>query len=368
LKPYKLTASESLMLDLIRVGAAMFVAFGHLTQHYFSSGWRDLTTAAQFSVFVFFILSGFVIRYVTTRRANTFGHYMGDRFSRIYSVGLPALVFTCISDPLAHHINPAYYAQWIATWKHPVHDILLNLIFCGQNWTWRLSPLSNSPYWSINCEVAYYIIYGLFFYLSGPRRWILATLACLFFGPKIVLAFSLWIAGALLYEAYRRWDAVAFQRVKHYCLWLLFPLLVISTAYFFPAVKQRMLHSPTVWRFSERQVLPLYLYPASVSWMAFLVVMLRWARRWGVDNRSRPVRLIRFFAEGTFPIYLFHFPMFVLIGAAIPYNHGSAVQKLAIFAAVIAICVGLGPLCNMLKIRLRSMFTPLAIHARRPTL
>ena len=58
----RLSASSSLVLDVVRFGAALVVAFGHVTQHYFSKGWRDFTGHAVEAVGVFFVLSGFVIR------------------------------------------------------------------------------------------------------------------------------------------------------------------------------------------------------------------------------------------------------------------------------------------------------------------
>jgi len=117
MKTAPLTTSESFALDIIRFVAAAVVAFGHLTQHFFSTGWMDLTFAARCAVAVFFLLSGFVIRYVTCRKQATLKHYLGDRASRIYSVALPALLFTLLADSISRHVNPALLC--VGRWLDP---------------------------------------------------------------------------------------------------------------------------------------------------------------------------------------------------------------------------------------------------------
>ena len=180
----RLTLAESLMLDIIRVSASVVVAFGHLTQPYFSTGWRDLTTFGQCAVAIFFILSGFVIREVTTSRASTLRGYVGDRLSRVYSVAVPALLITMVTDGVAHSINPTFYRTVVAFYHHPWQPILVNLAFCGQIWNHLVDPLSNSPYWSVNYEVAYYLAYGFFFYLTGVTRWFAIAVLCLAVGTS----------------------------------------------------------------------------------------------------------------------------------------------------------------------------------------
>ena len=50
--------------------------------------------AGNTAVCVFFVLSGFVMRYVTVTRVTTGRAYWIDRVSRMYSVVIPALLFT----------------------------------------------------------------------------------------------------------------------------------------------------------------------------------------------------------------------------------------------------------------------------------
>jgi peptidoglycan/LPS O-acetylase OafA/YrhL len=38
-------------------------------------------------------------------------------------------------------------------------------------------------------------------------------------------------------------------------------------------------------------------------------------------------RVVQFIPEGTFPIYLLHFPLLVLLASTVPYDRASAPQK-----------------------------------------
>ena len=113
-KTQRLPTATSLSLDVIRFGSALVIAVVHIAQSYFSIGWPDLVTSVGLpAVAVFFILSGFVIRYVTRIKYSTLGEYTIDRASRIYSVVLPAILFTVLADLISYHVNPHYYlANW----------------------------------------------------------------------------------------------------------------------------------------------------------------------------------------------------------------------------------------------------------------
>lgn len=352
----RLTTSESLMLDIIRVSASLVVAYGHITQPYFSTGWRDRTFAAQSAVVVFFVLSGFVIRYVTTGRPTTLGNYASDRASRIYSVAIPALLFTLAADSISRHINPQFYLTLGNNFAHPLRRIFVNLIFCGQVWDFRTTPLSNTPYWSINYEVAYYIIYGLYYYVTGRLRWPLVIAACLFFGYHVLLLFPLWIAGCVLHDIYRDWDGFLASNFFRRARLIVFPLAAMAAAVPFVPLK-RLLHiTPAMADFAHQQQIGLGNYLFGLVVIPVFPLLLRLARR--VKPKSSTVNAIRFIAEGTFPIYLFHFPMYALIAACVPYNHASAAAKLGMFATAVILGILLGHPCNKLKLALRSLFTP----------
>lgn len=355
----RLTTAESLMLDIIRVVAAAVVAFGHLTQSAFSTGWPGLIYLSRCAVAVFFVLSGFVIRYVTTRRPATITHYFGDRASRIYSVALPALLLTWLTDSIARHVNPAFYAHWEADYGHPLLRILVSLSFCGQLWTRTVSPLSNSPFWSVEYEVFYYVLYGCFFYLAGRSKWIWIAAVCLLAGPRILFLAPLWIAGCILHDLYQHWNAkgTASQWIN--------ALMIFPVAAFFilrfeapshPGLAQISVLG--LWPHLDRMANNVWIRPSDYAfgllWTILFLRLLLFARNFTLPEHSRWMRSVQFIAEGTFPIYLTHFPLFVLIAACVPYNHSSSPAKLTIFLAVLAFGVLAGHPANRFKDRIRA--------------
>jgi peptidoglycan/LPS O-acetylase OafA/YrhL len=357
MKAETLSTSESLALDVIRVLASMMVAFGHLTQPYFSTGWRDCTIYAQACVGVFFILSGFVIRYVTCRRPSTIGHYLADRGSRIYSVAIPTLLFTVVADQILRSARPDFYwPQWSNHGTSRVFALAMNLVFCGQLWGRRVEALLNLPYWSINYEVIYYIGYGCYFYLRGWSRWISVALVAIIAGPFVVGLFPLWALGCVLHDAYKNWCKRGTElRNAARLLWI--PALAAVAVWLIPG-HVSAIDKPFSFHNHHHLKLPL---PNSTVlfgfiWAVFFINILALARRFHVTSRSRTDRIVRFIAEGTFPIYLLHFPLFLVVAALIPYNHSHVFPKLMMFLASVVLGILAGPFCNLLKLKLRSLY------------
>jgi peptidoglycan/LPS O-acetylase OafA/YrhL len=354
-KTTRLTTSESLALDVIRVVASAVVAFGHLTQSYFSTGWRDYTYLAQDSVAVFFVLSGFVIRYVTCRRAGTFGGYLSDRASRIYSVAIPALLFTALIVPIVLRYDPALYNSIPKSSGSTAYQLAINLAFLGQLPFHATEALINLPYWSVTYEVAYYVLYGCFFYLSGKTRWLSLLFLALLAGTAVLYLFPLWIAGCITHDLYQRWNEEG-TTLRNLLRATLISVIALGIAILllkhFHLAGQLSHYRPS----SVGDRLPITSYAfGGFSAIAFIAI-LSFARRFAISSESTFVKVTRFISEGTFPLYLLHFPLLVLIAACIPYNHAAVIPKLAIFFFVLLAGILAGHPCNLLKDRLRNLF------------
>lgn len=356
--PTKLPTATSVLLDVVRFGASLMVAIGHLTQPFFSTGWPNLITHAVEAVAVFFVLSGFVIRYVTRLKYGLFREYAVDRAARIYSVVLPAVLFTVIADAISRHVNPAYYnGNWGMYATHPGDRLIQNLLFTSQFWSRSTALFSNGPFWSLSYEVVYYAIYGCVFYLRGVWRWIAAAGLIALGGAHIALLFPLWLLGCLLYDLYERLSRYAASWRTH----ALFALAALT------GILLRSSVIATI--FAAKGVLAGFLLahhhrPPNLHWMldyyrvgiptAFLLL-------WGglvvdrlrMDARAGWVRVVRKFAEGTFPLYLFHFPLYVLIASVIPYAHESVPAKLLMLLTVVTAGILLAQPTDWLKDRLR---------------
>ena len=356
----RLTTSESLALDAIRVGAAGTVAFCHLTQSPFSIGWHDRSDIARRAVAVFFLLSGFVIRYVTLRKPTTTRRFLGDRASRMYSVALPALLFTLFTFLIARALHPDFFAQHPGTYSHPALRIAANLAFCGQLWKFVLTPLSDGPFWSVNYEVAFYLMYACWFYLKGAKRWLSTFALAAFCGPLVLYLAPLWVLGCILHDVYQKWrtndpTARGFTMLFAAGLAILITIFSgISHLVLYPAHRNanRLL----------RMAADSYLTPRDYRFgfcLPFAFLLALWlVRRITLREDTPFVRATRLAADATFPLYLLHYPVYIFLAVCVPYNHASTPQKLLIFAGVLTAALLVGHPCELFKNKLRSLKFP----------
>jgi peptidoglycan/LPS O-acetylase OafA/YrhL len=359
----KLTTSESVALDVIRVCAAMTVVIGHLTQPYFSQGLPNLVLVGRGAVAIFFILSGFVIRYVTVSRRGTMSEFLRDRASRIYSVALPAMLITFVADSISRHLNPAFYSQWEQSnwWK--IKAVLQNLTWTAQIWTQYAIPFSNSLFWSLNYEVVYYTVYACAFYLSGTKRWIWVGIVTLIAGPKIMILFPTWLIGCYAHDLCQTWHGS--KRANSYLNWACaFIALVILTVLVDHRLARAALGFYKIF-YDEGKRLQLQrtsgvldFYLISLFGAVLLLRLLEVVRYFRVRVDGLFTRSVRYIAEGTFAIYLIHFPLLVLVATCFSYNRRSVWQLVLIFLVVVTIGVLMGQVCKIFKDKLRSIRLP----------
>jgi peptidoglycan/LPS O-acetylase OafA/YrhL len=355
----KLTLSESLTLDIVRICAAMLVAVGHLTLPCFSTGLPNLVRVGREAVAVFFVLSGFVIRYVTVSRPGTMGSYFKDRAARIYSVAIPAMILTIVVDSISMRVNPVFYTDWATTLPRAIYGIIGNLIFTAQFWGQYFDPLSNSPFWSLNYEVTYYILYGCAYYLRGAKRFIWIAIICIIVGPRTLLLFPTWLLGCYAYDLYERWHSS--RKAAHYLSLATAVVVLIGVVVVIDRNLARAIldfydvlaHEGKVFSLGRSSGV-IDFYAIGLAGTVVLLRVLLTIRNIQLDAKAIFVRTVRYLSEGTFAIYLIHFPLFVLAGACIPYNHGSTAEKAAILLVVTSMGVLLGQVCNAFKVKLRS--------------
>jgi peptidoglycan/LPS O-acetylase OafA/YrhL len=356
----KLTTSESLALDVIRVGAAIIVVIGHITQPYFSIGLPNLIYFGRSAVVFFFVLSGFVIRYVTVRRPETMGEFIRDRASRIYSVALPALIITIVADLMSQKFNPGFYSTWNLTQAQKIVGVVSNLIWTAQLWTRSDTPFSNSPFWSLNYEVIYYVIYACVFYLSGSKRWIWTAVIAFIAGPKILLLLPAWLLGCFAHDIYQKWDGS--KKFTIYLDWGCVAIVLGALAF---AVDHKLVNE--VMKFYDFFYLAgrslklgrtsgvIDFYGESIVFAILMLRVLMAVRYVRICADGTFARLARLLAEGTFAIYLIHFPLLVLVAATTSYNPASLWQKGLTLCVVIAFGVLVGQFCKIFKIKLRTV-------------
>lgn len=316
-----MTRGLSIWLDALRVWATILVVFSHVAYPRFTRGdysfMRDLNLGSD-AVIVFFVISGLVIAYAAERdgRMST---YAFNRITRLMSVLLPALLLTFVLDQWGQSIGPEAYQN---KFYNPAS--LQELLARGMSMTneWgafeRIRLGTNGPLWSLSYEAAYYVLFAVVMFLSGPRRWVLLALCLWLIGPRILLLMPAWLMGVFVWRWLARGGADALHsglaRAMAWagpllyvcCLWAGVPdALAAITADTFAPQNHRV-----VLAFSDE-----LLWNALVGVFATMHVMgmAHLLRAYdGTHDR------IRWWAGASFSIYVVHYPVLHFIDAAVP--------------------------------------------------
>ena len=304
----------SIYLDLVRFAAACLVYLYHSNQRWLV---QDILPASNFghsSVMVFFVLSGFVIAYITDTRERSVATYAASRISRIYSVAVPAVLLTIALDAVGRQLYPTIYG-------YPFDNFLLrgaaSLLMLNEMWFVSITSFSNVPYWSICYEMWYYVAFGLIMFLPKRAGLTAVTVLALALGPKVVLLAPIWGLGVLLY----RWQRL--QALPETVAWL----LVVGSCAGIVAFHQADVTDQVATYFKgligEK-------WHAQFTFSKFfladyllgILVFLNFAGMRTISTRIGPLLLalerpIRFLAGYTLSLYLMHQPLFLFWGAVI---------------------------------------------------
>ncbi|HTH62028.1 MAG TPA: acyltransferase [Paraburkholderia sp.] len=351
----------SVSLDLMRFSLATIVVLGHLTQPAFQNAWPNLTGVAVASVGGFFVLSGYTIRSFTpSAAAFDVRRFFVDRATRLLSLTLIALVATLALDAYSSAVAPAWYGRnWGAHADHPVLRIAANALLVNEVWGIDVSPLSNSPFWSLGYEAGFYAIWGaLLFCRRTGRALVIPVAVALLYGPDVIAMLPFWLAGVLIHD----WFATSPSRRT-----AIVALAVSLPAALGVAASHKLTElalTPGIDRVDAMLRLvgcpPARVHPTLVSGsliFVFLLVALLAALSLA-GSRVRPgTRLVAFarkLGDATFPLYLLHFPLLVAIGATVQGRPLSSAAKLLVLASLTAMAFAVVPLGNRVKDAMRA--------------
>jgi peptidoglycan/LPS O-acetylase OafA/YrhL len=339
----RFSTATSVLLDVLRLASAIMIASVHLTQPFFSIGWPDLTDYGKPALVMLFLLSGLVIRYVTAMRRGRMTDFWIDRISRVYSVVVPALAFTIVASYLAMRINPAYYMpHWGMNSSRPFFRTAVNLIFMAQSWNLTIEPFSNGPFWTLSYEVFYYVFYAVGIYLAGTRRIFWLLIVAVLAGQHILLLLPLWLIGCFAHDIYQR---ARDPKISLRKLNLTFLAAGAGGAVLLPvAVRALIYFKGFVTRFFwAHHSAPINLHWAYVYYAEGIpiVFLLLWVMvlfdRLQMSEKAAWVKWLRLLSEATFPLYLLHFPLFVLLVAAFPAQRANVWFRLGLLALSITL-------------------------------
>ncbi|MEH6436931.1 acyltransferase family protein [Massilia sp. DD77] len=348
-----LDRSFSIYLDLVRFLAALAVVAMHFSQLGIVRGpWADqLQLLGREAVVAFFVLSGFVIAYTADQRRPSARDYAVARCARLYSVAVPVLLLGFATATALFGVSGTGHTTAYQLLK-PYLYIPFHLLFMGELWTLSEVPPLLNPWWSLNYEAWYYLLFGVLFYLRGAARLALGALVLAVMGIKLWLLLPVWLSGVLLYH----WQARrAMPRRIARLGWVL--SVALLAAYELAGAEDLLRNlGRATWL---GQAVPLanadrFLADYAVG----LIVCLNFAcaRHAGFEVMMRMARPIRRLSSYTFTLYLSHALVLAAWPALYPHDAGSLADWIAAGAAVTLATIVLGMLTEQRKDRFRAPF------------
>ena len=327
----------SIYLDLVRFVAACLVYVYHSNQRWLVEPILPLAHHGHSSVIVFFVLSGYVIAYITDTKERDWATYTASRLSRVYSVAIPTIALTLLLDWAGRHFfaaNHGYPFDWFAV------RTLGSLLMANEVWFVSITSFSNVPYWSICYEVWYYVAFGLLTFLPRRKAWAAVALLAVLLGPKVVLLAPVWGLGVLLY----RWKRLA--EISETTGWVLVAGSVVGISLYLAFDIEHRAAAPLQALLGKAWFEQLAFSRWFIGdYLLAPMVMLHFAGVRRIAGRlagaaawvEKPVRLL---AAYTFTLYLLHQPLFLFWGSALNGDnrgYGNWVLVTLLVAASIAL-------------------------------
>ena len=328
----------SLYLDLLRFGLAMTVWIGHAAFR----GYVGRPFALWFiydygatAVMGFFVLSGFVIAYVTERKEADPAVYAGARIARLYSVVMPALILTAVCDALGMLLDPdfAHIGPAPLPDQQPLR-YLLSFLMIQNFWIFQpaMIPGTNYPFWSLSYEAIYYAIFGLSLLPRKLPALVAALLILLIAGPDITLLALVWCLGVVLFR-YR--DCLRMPTTPA-CVLFLASLVLITYAGSLRIGCEGCEQRPLL------RVIDGMLFGANIvaakSMSGILARLLNWCA---------PV--VRWLGSLTFAVYLCHAPLLQFFTVFKAGEPGTWIQHAWLFGASFVVMVAVSTLSDRLR-------------------
>ena len=343
----------SAYLDVVRFLAAMVVFLGHASGIPWTAGFLwQFGHYGDTCVVIFFVLSGFVIGYVSDEKERTAEAYLTSRIARLWSVVIPALALTFVVDWFGVRTAPELYLgqPWFAG-DHQVLRYLASFLMLHEVWRLNLVPGINGAFWSLSYEAFYYLMFGIIFYGRQTQKWLAIGLLLLLSGPVIAALFPVWGMGFL---AYRLCKARTFPRSL--CLLLaLAGLALLAASPFLRSLP------PFSFQIMGEEILGRYI--DAVAFFMHMVGMYGLA----VRMPRLPDRLktaIATVAATTFPLYLLHRPLIQFFSYAGPDDASSWQRRILLIAGTLLVVWLATPVIEKLRVVMRTRLAGLLAQVR----
>lgn len=340
---------RSFYLEFLRIVSALYVFIYHfgdvpiqinckafLAPSTFNSTLRLNLYGAHFFVLIFFVLSGFLITMSLNKEGLTFKEFFIARSGRMYSVMLPALIFTYVSAYIISH----YYNDLVHNNDLFVR-FFVNLFFLSQSWNFSAAPPVNGPFWSISYEFLYYLILGSLLLIKKSNRYLAFIFFIVIAGPKIILLFPCWLAGSVVFYCIK--SKRFFNPSISLILFIITVTLIIHTVIFptgFPFLKgtdENNLLGYNLyfsWNFLADYIFCIIAALNIHSFFGFSEKLIRLFEKKSFQKLSEIFKKI---GNCTFTMYLFHMPLMLLLATIFPYDRFNIFHNVLLIITVLII-------------------------------
>lgn len=302
-----ITRPLSQLLDVVRVMAALVVLTGHGVSFGLYNGPEALGwVAPHAAVMVFFVLSGVVIAHSVKSRPTGASDYAAARIARILPLTVVAVVFSLATALYGAMVGIEYAEPGPTPTNVALPLFFLSESAVGSGLVW------NPPFWSLAYEAMYYALFGVVAFASGWMRWLLLALLSVVAGIKVLLLLPVWLLGVALERFGGRLSVGVWRGICLSAFGIALALLAISKA----EVGTQMLTSWLGWTQDQLGYSELAL---TDTFVGVGVVLCFIGLRPVANLLQTPLEKlrgpIRAAADLSFPLYILHWPMMVLLAA-----------------------------------------------------
>jgi peptidoglycan/LPS O-acetylase OafA/YrhL len=334
----------SVYLDLLRVIATLSVFIGHFSYEQFSGGFfSKIGGFRNDAVMIFFVLSGYLIAYVVNQKDKNLSGYFISRFSRLYSVLLPAMILTITLDFIGRYSNPELYQDYYV--GNSLIKTLANLFYLQEVWNGSIRFFSNGPLWSLGYEFWFYAIFGLLFYMRKKTWATILSIALLILFYKVTLLFPVWLLGVL---AFHLKEKVNLSKKVSYIVFLATPIFYLAF------YKVGILNHFTFESLGfSKNFIGNYITGVLVFFNLISFNQLNFSF---ITKFAKP---IKFLADFSFSVYLYHFVLIVFIASIFKYDTNNVFVVSIVALSILVICYLLSLFTEKKKHLYKLLFTKL---------
>jgi len=281
--------------------------------------WWFLAEFGHQAVVVFFVISGFLVGGAVLQRLRGstpfLRNYFIDRFSRIYIVFAPVLLYGFVLDSIGRRLFPNSVIYEHPSFEGVFAPVNMLTALLQQQQIWATQAGTNSALWSLACEMWYYIIFALILLpLSGAYSKTARLAACVcgmallvvLSIPKGFFLFGLlvWTLGALIGLA--RAPLIASK-------WVSLAIFIVAEATIRFAVRSHT--------YLDHPILSYVVDAVTAASFANLLLTLRFSMDSGFSFCRWPIH--RRLSDFSYSLYASHQPMALFVWAGAAYFLGN---------------------------------------------